>query len=185
MFDKLIEKVKAEPKKIVFTEGTDARIQEAAARLLAEGLMSVVLVGNVDEVKAAAEAKGFNIDGAEIVDPETYEGMDEMVEKNLEKAEKKRKSGKKSLVDRVMDKTKDFRNTDTADTGSEEYSESKMYHFANMKTKKLVPPLMEGKEYYGELERRDMSNSGVISKRAYMVSEYDKKNKQTPNGGKK
>lgn len=111
--------------------------------------------------------------------------LDEMVAKNLEKAEKKRKSGKKSLVDKVMDKTKDFRNTDTADTGSEEYSESKMYHFANMKTKKLVPPLMEGKEYYGELERRDMSNSGVISKRAYMVSEYDKKNKQTPNGGKK
>ena len=53
MFDKLIEKVKAEPKKIVFTEGSDARIQEAAARLLAEGLMGVVLVGNEDEVKAA------------------------------------------------------------------------------------------------------------------------------------
>jgi phosphate acetyltransferase len=46
MFDKLIEKVKAEPKKIVFTEGSDARIQEAAARLLAEDLMGVVLVGN-------------------------------------------------------------------------------------------------------------------------------------------
>ena len=84
MFDKLIEKVKAEPKKIVFTEGTDARIQEAAARLLKEGLMSVVLVGNVDEVKAAAQAKGFNIDGAEIVDPERYDGMEEMVEKMVE-----------------------------------------------------------------------------------------------------
>ena len=54
MFDKLIEKVKAEPKKIVFTEGSDARIQEAAARLLAEDLMGVVLVGNEDEIKAAA-----------------------------------------------------------------------------------------------------------------------------------
>ena len=61
MFDKLIEKVKAEPKKIVFTEGTDARIQEAAARLLAEGLMGVVLVGNADEVKkAAADKKAVN-----------------------------------------------------------------------------------------------------------------------------
>ena len=47
MFDKLIEKVKAQPKTIVFTEGTDARIQEAAARLLAEDLMGVVLVGHV------------------------------------------------------------------------------------------------------------------------------------------
>ena len=51
MFDKLIEKVKAEPKKIVFTEGSDARIQEAAARLLAEDLMGVVLVGKEDEIK--------------------------------------------------------------------------------------------------------------------------------------
>ena len=84
MFDKLIEKVKAQPKTIVFTEGTDARIQEATAKLLAEGLMKVVLVGNVDEVKAAAAKGGFNIDGAEILDPETYEGMEEMVEKMVE-----------------------------------------------------------------------------------------------------
>ena len=84
MFDKLIEKVKAQPKTIVFTEGTDARIQEATAKLLAEDLMKVVLVGNVDEVKAAAAKGGFNIDGAEILDPETYEGMEEMVEKMVE-----------------------------------------------------------------------------------------------------
>jgi phosphate acetyltransferase len=84
MFDKLIEKVKAQPKTIVFTEGTDARIQEATAKLLAEGLMKVVLVGNVDEVKAAAAKGGFNIDGAEILDPETYEDMEEMVEKMVE-----------------------------------------------------------------------------------------------------
>lgn len=84
MFDKLIEKVKAQPKTIVFTEGTDARIQEATAKLLAEGLMKVVLVGNVDEVKAAAAKGGFNIDGAEILDPETYEDMEAMVEKMVE-----------------------------------------------------------------------------------------------------
>ena len=84
MFDKLIEKVKAEPKTIVFTEGSDARIQEAAARLLAEGLMNVILVGDVDEVKKAAEEKGFDISKAEIIDPEKYEGMDEMVAKMVE-----------------------------------------------------------------------------------------------------
>ena len=33
MFDKLIETLKANPRKIVFTEGPDARILEAAARL--------------------------------------------------------------------------------------------------------------------------------------------------------
>ena len=79
MFGKLIEKLKADPKKIVFTEGTDARILEASARLLSGNFLKPVLVGNVDEVKAAAEKSGFNINGAEILDPATYEGMDEMV----------------------------------------------------------------------------------------------------------
>ena len=79
MFVKLIEKLKASPKKIVFTEGTDARILEASARLLSSNFLTPVLVGNVDEVKAAAEKYGFNINGAIIYDPATYEGMDEMV----------------------------------------------------------------------------------------------------------
>ena len=79
MFDKLIEKLKADPKKIVFTEGTDARILEAASRLLSGNFLTPVLVGNVDEVNEAAKKGGFNINGAIILDPATYEGMDEMV----------------------------------------------------------------------------------------------------------
>ncbi len=80
MFDKLIEKIKAEPKKMVFTEGTDARILEAASKLLAEGLMDVILVGVPEDVKAAAAKGGFNIEKAQIIDPAAYEGMDEMVD---------------------------------------------------------------------------------------------------------
>ncbi|MBR5391042.1 MAG: phosphate acetyltransferase [Clostridia bacterium] len=80
MFDKLIEKVKAQPKTIVFTEGTDARILSAASRLLEEKLMGVILVGGREAVKAAAEQGHFNIAGAQIIDPETYEGMDAMVD---------------------------------------------------------------------------------------------------------
>ena len=80
MFDKLIAKVKENPKTIVCTEGVDARIQEAASKLLAEKLMGVILVGVVDEVKKTAAERGFDISGAQIIDPATYEGMDEMVE---------------------------------------------------------------------------------------------------------
>ena len=80
MFDKLIEKVKAQPKTIVFTEGTDARILSAASRLLEEKLMGVILVGGKEAVKAAAEQGHFNIAGAEIIDPANYEGMDAMVD---------------------------------------------------------------------------------------------------------
>ena len=60
MFDRLIEKLKETPRKIVFTEGHDARILEAAARLKQEGFLTPILVGNVDEVKAAAEKGGFD-----------------------------------------------------------------------------------------------------------------------------
>ena len=39
MFEFLINKLKAHPRKIVFTEGSDPRILEAAAKLLAEGVL--------------------------------------------------------------------------------------------------------------------------------------------------
>ena len=79
MFTAMIETLKAHPRKIVFTEGSDARILEATSRLVEGGFLTPVLVGNVEEVKAAAKKGGFNIEGVEILDPATYEGMDEMV----------------------------------------------------------------------------------------------------------
>ena len=84
MFGKLIEGLKKNPKTIVFTEGTDARILEASARLLSGTFLKPVLVGNEKEIYEAAEKAGFNIRGAEIVDPENYPEMDAMVEKMVE-----------------------------------------------------------------------------------------------------
>ena len=84
MFDQLVEKLKASPKKIVFTEGSDPRILEAAARLKAEVFLTPVLIGNVAEVEAAAKAGGFDISGLEILNPATYPAMDEMVAKMVE-----------------------------------------------------------------------------------------------------
>ena len=79
MFENLVEVLKANPRKIVYTEGTDARILESAARLKKDGFLTPVLVGNVEAVKAAAAKGGFDIEGLEILDPATYERMDEMV----------------------------------------------------------------------------------------------------------
>ena len=84
MFQQLIDTLKKSPKKIVFTEGTDARILEASARLLSGTFLTPVLVGNPEEIQAAAEEAGFNIRGAEIVDPETYPDMDKMVDTMVE-----------------------------------------------------------------------------------------------------
>jgi phosphate acetyltransferase len=83
-FGEMIKALKANPKTIVFTEGTDARILEASARLLSGTFLKPLLIGKEAEVFAAAEEAGFNIRGAEIIDPEGYEGMDEMVAKMVE-----------------------------------------------------------------------------------------------------
>ena len=84
MLSAMKEKLKAERKRMVYTEGPDKRIQEASVRLMNEGLMDVILVGDTDAIKATAEAEGFDISGASIVDPATYERMDEMVEMMVE-----------------------------------------------------------------------------------------------------
>ena len=79
-FGQLIEVLKKSPKKIVFTEGSDPRILEASSRLLASNFLHPILVGDPDEIEKAAEESGFNIRGAEIIDPKKFDRMDEMVD---------------------------------------------------------------------------------------------------------
>ena len=79
-FGQMIDILKKNPKKIVFTEGSDPRILEAASRLLASNFLHPILVGNEEEIMESAEESGFNIRGAEIIDPAKFERLDEMVE---------------------------------------------------------------------------------------------------------
>ncbi len=64
-FGTMIQQLKKSPKTIVFTEGTDPRILEAASRLLASSFLHPILVGNEEEVLNAAEEAGYNIRGAQ------------------------------------------------------------------------------------------------------------------------
>ena len=84
LFDKLIDTLKADPRTIVFTEGHDPRILEAASRLKKDGLLTCILIGKEDEVKTVAKEGNFDIEGIEIIDPATYPKMDEMVDKMVE-----------------------------------------------------------------------------------------------------
>lgn len=79
-FGGMIEKLRKSPKTIVFTEGTDYRILEASARLLASNFLKPILIGNREEVLEAADKAGYNIKEATIIDPENFDRMDEMVE---------------------------------------------------------------------------------------------------------
>ena len=84
LIENLKKKLQGANRRIVFTEGPDPRILEATSRLVAEGLMTPILIGNVDEVRAAAHKGGFDIGDTQIIDPATYPQMDEMVAKMVE-----------------------------------------------------------------------------------------------------
>ena len=84
MFKKLIQKLKNNPKSIVFTEGTDPRILEASARLLSGTFLTPILIGNREEILEAADRECLNMSNVVVYDPLNYDGMDEMVEKMAE-----------------------------------------------------------------------------------------------------
>jgi len=83
-FGAMIAQLKKNPKSIVFTEGTDPRILEAAARLTAGTFLHPVLLGNKEEIMAAAEKDGHYIERATIIDPDNFDRFDEMVDMFVE-----------------------------------------------------------------------------------------------------
>ncbi|MCM1050353.1 MAG: phosphate acetyltransferase [Paenibacillus sp.] len=70
LFEKLTAKAKSSRQRIVLPEGTEPRTLTAAARIIAEGIADIILIGKPEEIKAKAEGlKLTNIEQATIVDP--------------------------------------------------------------------------------------------------------------------
>ncbi|WP_044340165.1 phosphate acetyltransferase [Rossellomorea aquimaris] len=101
LFTTLTDKVKGKELKIVFPEGTDERILAAASRLAADGILTPIVVGNVDEVNAKADQLGVKLDGCDVVDPASFPGMDELVKAFVERRKGKasEEDAKKILLD--------------------------------------------------------------------------------------
>lgn len=84
MLTYMLNKIRGKNIKIVFPEGNDARILEAASRLQQEQVLVPVLLGTVEEVVKVAKDNDINIEGIEILDPATYEGFNAMVQKMVD-----------------------------------------------------------------------------------------------------
>ncbi len=70
LFDKLTDKARKHPQRIVLPEGLEPRTLTAADRIIADGLAQIVLIGDKTEIRAMArELKLENISKATIVDP--------------------------------------------------------------------------------------------------------------------
>ncbi len=84
MFETMITALKDQKRKIVFTEGTDPRILEAASRLYKEGILTPILLGTTEEIDEAAKKCGWPVDEIEKIDPLHYDEIDEMTAKMVE-----------------------------------------------------------------------------------------------------
>jgi phosphate acetyltransferase len=80
MFNAMIQSLKQKKRKLVFPEGPDPRILEAASRLHKEEILEPILVGSREEIEASAGKRGISIDGIEIIDPLNFPEMDKMVQ---------------------------------------------------------------------------------------------------------
>lgn len=71
--DVIKERAKSNKKTIVLPESMDVRVIEAAAKVLAEDVADIVLIGNPEEI--AKTAAGYDISKATIIDPASTEKL--------------------------------------------------------------------------------------------------------------
>lgn len=69
LVDQIKSKAVKNLKTVVLPESYDERMLFAAQQIAEQGLAKIVILGNPDEVKAAASAKGVSLAGVEIVEP--------------------------------------------------------------------------------------------------------------------
>lgn len=85
LFEGLKAKVSGKNIKVVFPEGSDARIVGAAVRLASDGLCHPIVLGSREEITRVADEKGFMVDRLEIIDPKEYAEKDAMIDALVER----------------------------------------------------------------------------------------------------
>ncbi len=103
--DKLMEhvkdKAKADKRKIVIAEGWDERCLRAADHILKEGYADLILLGDEEDIKKAAEEHKTDISSAEIINPKTS-GMRKKLAQELVEL-RKHKGMTDEKADELMD----------------------------------------------------------------------------------
>src|SRR5881394_1927556 len=72
----LIEKLQRHPKRIVFPEGTEPRILQAARQFYSLRLGAPILLGDRTTIKTAAERLNVSLEGVRIINPAESEELD-------------------------------------------------------------------------------------------------------------
>jgi len=75
----MIHKAQANPKRVVFPEGSHEKILRACHLLVEEKIASPILLGKSDEIQRAAADLGITLNGTTIVDPAAFPKREEYV----------------------------------------------------------------------------------------------------------
>ena len=85
----LKKRAKESVKTIVLPETEDMRTLEATDKIRKEGVAKIILIGNEEEINKKAAEGGFDISGAQIVDPEKSDRTQAYIDKFVELRAKK------------------------------------------------------------------------------------------------
>jgi phosphate acetyltransferase len=77
----VIEKLQRHPKRVVFPEGEEPRILQAARQFCALRLGAPILLGDAARVKAAAQGLNLSLDGIRVINPAESEDFENFVKR--------------------------------------------------------------------------------------------------------
>src|SRR5687768_18136146 len=72
----VIEKLQRHPKRVVFPEGTEPRVLQAARQFYSLRCGVPILLGNRTQIKHAAEKLNVSLEGIRIINPDESEELD-------------------------------------------------------------------------------------------------------------
>ena len=85
--DDIMAKAKSDKKRIVLPETMDPRTFDATEKILKEGIADIILIGKPEDIEK--NGAGFNIEGAQLVDPYTDPNRQKYIDKFVELRAKK------------------------------------------------------------------------------------------------
>jgi len=85
----MINKAKTNPQRLVFPEGDEEKILRATQILLDEGIAKPILLGNEAEIRAKITEMKLDLNGIQIIDPETFERRSQYIDAMFEKRQRR------------------------------------------------------------------------------------------------
>lgn len=98
LVDQIKAKARANLQTVVLPEGYDDRMIEAAARIDADNLANVVLLGNPEVLKSKAATLGVSLAGVTLIEPKNSESLPAYIDELVELRKKKKLSRDEAIT---------------------------------------------------------------------------------------